>query len=154
MSSGRFTSSLFSCSFFRTHSSVLSTGGLGTFSCAGFFSSCEPKLFGRVLLRWRVRGGKSSSDFSSLCSGERINVDWWTGLGWEDWGMEGYNEEKSSYLSALCGAWTARSPNVAPRDLRLCRCATAAGIRKKLLMIEGITVQSSWSIQCFFCHKI
>lgn len=83
MSSGRFTSSLFSCSFFKTTSSVLSTGGLGTFSCVGFFSSCEPKLFGSVLLRWRVSGGKSSSDFSSLCSGERSNVDWWSG--WQEW---------------------------------------------------------------------
>lgn len=83
MSSGRFTSSLFSCSFFKTTSSVLSTGGLGTFSCVGFFSSCEPKLFGSVLLRWRVSGGKSSSDFSSLCSGKRSNVDWWSG--WQEW---------------------------------------------------------------------
>lgn len=71
MSSGRWASSLFSCSFFRMLSRVFSAGGLGTFSCAGFFSSCEPKLFGSVLLRWRVRGCRSSSDFISLCSVEQ-----------------------------------------------------------------------------------
>lgn len=70
MSSGRFTSSLFSCSFFWIVSRLLSTGGFGTFSCWGFFSSWEPKLLGSVLLRWRVRGGRSSSDFISLFSDE------------------------------------------------------------------------------------
>lgn len=69
MSSGRFTSSLFSCSFFKMDSRVFSTGGLGAFSCWGFLSSWEPKLLGRVLLRWRVWGGRSSSDFISLRSG-------------------------------------------------------------------------------------
>lgn len=81
MSSGRFTSSLFSCSFFKMVSRLLSTGGFGTFSCCGFFSSWEPKLLGRVLLRCRVRGGRSSSDFISLLSvEERRNTFKWAFL--------------------------------------------------------------------------
>lgn len=70
MSSGRFTSSLFSCSFFSIDSRVLSTGGFCAFSCWDFLSSCEPKLLGSVLLRWRVTGRRSSSGFMSFCSGE------------------------------------------------------------------------------------
>ncbi len=68
MSSGRPASLRFSCSLFITASSVLSTGGLGALVSVGFFSSWDPKLLGRVLLRWRGMGVKSSSDFSNLWS--------------------------------------------------------------------------------------
>lgn len=73
ISSGRFVSARFSWSFFWIESRVTSTAGLADLSdrscfLSSSFSSWEPKLLGRVLLRWRTTGPRSSSDIFSFDS--------------------------------------------------------------------------------------
>lgn len=111
MSSGRFTSALFSCSFFSIDSSVLSTGGFGAFSCWDFLSSCEPKLLGSVLLRWRVTGGRSSSDFISFCSGENsLSYGWFESMA----RAEGSWDSPFSSLRSRASSLTHRSTSGFP----------------------------------------